>query len=211
MLCSGVSVGETASRNFRRVPQLGGAVVAVVLQDHRLAGAKEATDLPRRFPGLHLPGRAGVAQAVGDNEPTFTRIPSPGQGRGRNAVGTLIGGIGGGITATLGSVVIDAATGGLNILATPEEIATGITLGAAAGSTLTSGSTSHPEQCPVPVYMSKGGTQNKDNEYSRAARQQPDPCEGLRQTYNASSDSAERNKIKTVQKVLGCRRTGGDR
>lgn len=66
--------------------------------------------------------------------------------------------------------------------------------------------------CPnQPLYMSKGGTQNKSGEYSRAAQQQPDPCAWLREQYNSASSSIERNKIKAAQKVLGCRRAGGDR
>ena len=60
-------------------------------------------------------------------------------------------------------------------------------------------------------YMAKGGNQNKDNEYSREARKQPDPCGWLRQQYQAETNSSERNKIKTAQKVLGCRQNSSQR
>ncbi|WP_353327979.1 RHS repeat-associated core domain-containing protein, partial [Chitiniphilus shinanonensis] len=56
-----------------------------------------------------------------------------------------------------------------------------------------------------PMEMAKGGRQNLENEYSRAARQYPDPCDWLRSEYNNTSDSKKRMKIKTAQKVLGCR------
>jgi hypothetical protein len=55
------------------------------------------------------------------------------------------------------------------------------------------------------MQMAKGGPQNKENEYSRAARMQPDPCAWLRAQYDAAQDSQTRQKIKTAQKVLGCR------
>ncbi len=57
-----------------------------------------------------------------------------------------------------------------------------------------------------PMQMAKGGTQNKANEWSRAAALQPDPCSWLRDQYNKATDSATRMKIKTAQKVLGCRK-----
>jgi RHS repeat-associated protein len=57
--------------------------------------------------------------------------------------------------------------------------------------------------------MAKGGEQNKANEWSRAAQQEPDPCDWLKRQYNdPNTSSADRQKIKTAQKVLGCRRRG---
>ncbi len=56
------------------------------------------------------------------------------------------------------------------------------------------------------MLMAKGGNQNKENEYSRAARMQPDPCAWLKAQYNSATDSAARQKIITAQKALGCRR-----
>ncbi|MDK2125312.1 hypothetical protein [Parachitinimonas caeni] len=58
---------------------------------------------------------------------------------------------------------------------------------------------------PDPLEMAKGGRQNKDNEYSREANMMPDPCGWLKQQYKQASSSAEKMKIKTAQKVLGCR------
>jgi RHS repeat-associated protein len=60
--------------------------------------------------------------------------------------------------------------------------------------------------------MSKGGKQNKENEFVRAARQQPpniDPCDWLRAQYQIAQDSVTRMKIKLAQKVLGCRHKRG--
>ena len=61
-------------------------------------------------------------------------------------------------------------------------------------------------EIPIPIQMAKGGIQNKANEYSREASQQPDPCNWLIKQYNNASSTAERMKIKTAQKVLGCRK-----
>ncbi len=73
----------------------------------------------------------------------------------------------------------------------------------------------HKDICDVDygtvLEMSKGGKQNKGNEWSRAARQeQPnDPCSWLQGAYNdPSTTAADRQKIKTAQKFLGCRRRG---
>jgi hypothetical protein len=55
------------------------------------------------------------------------------------------------------------------------------------------------------VEMSKGGSQNKENEYVRAARQEPDPCAWLDQQYDSTTNNQERLKIVLAQKVLGCR------
>jgi RHS repeat-associated protein len=56
-----------------------------------------------------------------------------------------------------------------------------------------------------PMEMAKGGRQRLDNEWSRDARLQPDPCAWLREQYDKAKDSTNRMKIKTAQKVLGCR------
>jgi hypothetical protein len=62
-----------------------------------------------------------------------------------------------------------------------------------------------PMSRPDPMDMAKGGRQNLENEWSRVARQEPDPCGWLKQQYNQATDTATRMKIKTAQKVLGCR------
>jgi uncharacterized protein RhaS with RHS repeats len=121
----------------------------------------------------------------------------------------------GGTVAAVGSVVADAATGGVNIPATPAEIAAGAALGAAAGYALGSiadrmaagNSIAGPVAPPDAMQLAKGGTQNIENEWSRAARLQPDPCRWLREQYEKAGDSATRQKIKTAQKVLRCRRS----
>lgn len=73
------------------------------------------------------------------------------------------------------------------------------------------GCTPKPEDPPVSdsCEMAKGGKQKKENEYTRAAQQQPDPCEWLRDQYARATDSSERMKIKLAQKVLGCRHSSG--
>lgn len=55
---------------------------------------------------------------------------------------------------------------------------------------------------------SKGGTQNIENEYSREARRQPDPCGWLEEQYAAArsvGDAVATQKIIKAQKALGCR------
>ncbi|WP_414164423.1 hypothetical protein ACMGGS_22315 [Superficieibacter sp. BNK-5] len=55
------------------------------------------------------------------------------------------------------------------------------------------------------MQMAKGGVQNKDNEYSREARNHPDPCQWLKDMYDSATCNTERLKIKTVPKALKCR------
>jgi hypothetical protein len=58
------------------------------------------------------------------------------------------------------------------------------------------------------MLMAKGGKQNISNEYSRAARNQNDPCGWLSEQYDMarkSGDSAAAQKIIQAQKDLGCR------
>jgi RHS repeat-associated protein len=60
------------------------------------------------------------------------------------------------------------------------------------------------------MQMAKGGSQNIENEYSREARKQPDPCDWLAKQYAAarsSGNSAAAQKIIKAQKALGCRNT----
>jgi hypothetical protein len=60
------------------------------------------------------------------------------------------------------------------------------------------------------MLMAKGGSQNIENEYSREARNQPDPCDWLAKQYTAarsSGDTAAAQKIIKAQKALGCRNT----
>ena len=60
------------------------------------------------------------------------------------------------------------------------------------------------------MQMAKGGSQNIENEYSREARNQPDPCGWLAKQYTAarsSGDTAAAQKIIKAQKALGCRNT----
>jgi hypothetical protein len=54
------------------------------------------------------------------------------------------------------------------------------------------------------ILCSKGGVQNKENEYVREARKRPDPCEWLQEQYDEATGS-ERDKIRMAQKHLGCR------
>lgn len=54
------------------------------------------------------------------------------------------------------------------------------------------------------ILCSKGGVQNKANEYVRDARLKPDPCEWLQEQYDGAT-GAEREKIRIAQKYLGCR------
>ena len=62
-----------------------------------------------------------------------------------------------------------------------------------------------PMSIPDPTEMAKGGKQNLENEYSREARLQPDPCDWLKQQYDGARSAVERNKIKQAQKQFGCR------
>ena len=58
------------------------------------------------------------------------------------------------------------------------------------------------------MLMAKGGKQNISNEYSRAARNQNDPCGWLSEQYDMArkaGDSAAAQKIIQAQKDLGCR------
>lgn len=54
------------------------------------------------------------------------------------------------------------------------------------------------------ILCSKGGVQNKENEYVRDARLKPDPCEWLQEQYDGATGT-EREKIRIAQKYLGCR------
>ena len=93
----------------------------------------------------------------------------------------------------------EALIGGAAILASPA----GQDAARRVGEALARGG---PMATPDPMEMAKGGNQNKDNEWSREARQHPDPCAWLRQQYSQAKDSVTRQKIKTAQKVLGCRK-----
>ena len=53
--------------------------------------------------------------------------------------------------------------------------------------------------------MAKGGKQNIDNEYTRMARMQPDPCAWLSDQYDNADSASERLKIQQAQKAMGCR------
>ena len=50
-------------------------------------------------------------------------------------------------------------------------------------------------------YMAKGGKQNIDNEYSREARKQPDPCSWLQSQYDNANSSSERQKDHNGAKI----------
>ncbi|MGZ3460267.1 MAG: hypothetical protein ACXU86_17395, partial [Archangium sp.] len=54
------------------------------------------------------------------------------------------------------------------------------------------------------VLCSKGGVQNKENEFVREARLRLDPCEWLQEQYDVATEG-EREKIRIAQKYLGCR------
>ena len=106
--------------------------------------------------------------------------------------------IGGSVVAG-GSIVVDAATGGLNILATPAEIALGMAIGGTVGYELGSAADWIYE-------MAKGGKQNIDNEYVRDVKNQgtQDPCTYLRKLYSDTCDKQERRKIKQAMKRFNC-------
>jgi hypothetical protein len=57
--------------------------------------------------------------------------------------------------------------------------------------------------------MAKGGTKNIQNEYSRAAQLEPDPCGWLADQYDQArkcGDSVAARKMQQAQKALGCRK-----
>jgi hypothetical protein len=128
------------------------------------------------------------------------------------AAGTLAGGA----IVAAGSVVADAGTFGVNIAATPLELAGGAAAGGVIAGCIC-------EVIPLIaqgvqsiwdhiLLMAKGATQNKENEYSREARAHPDPCKWLEEQYNSTGCSSEnRQKIKMAQKVLGCRKNSTQR
>jgi hypothetical protein len=66
------------------------------------------------------------------------------------------------------------------------------------------------------ILCTKGGKQNIDNEYVRAAKELPkgvDPCEWLKALYREaieSDDTAKMLKLKRAQKAMGCRPNAND-
>jgi len=112
------------------------------------------------------------------------------------------GAVTGGTLTAAASVGLDVATGGLNILATPYEIAAGTALGGAIGY----GVGSFVDWLLEPVQMAKGGKQNIDNEYVRdvQARGIKDPCKYLKKLYDDTCDKAEKRKIKQAMKRFNC-------
>ncbi len=116
-------------------------------------------------------------------------------------VGTIIGGIIGGGGGAAGGTLVAPGVGTVagGAVGAAEGAAIGGVAGAGAGAVI--GSTIED----LITLMAKGGNQNKENEWSREARLQPDPCNWLKEQYRQAS-SADRQKIKTAQKVLGCRK-----
>lgn len=94
----------------------------------------------------------------------------------------------------------------MNIPATPTEIALATAIGTVVGDVVSDFANNVSSAWDNIYQMAKGGNQNKDNEWSRPARLQPDPCAWLRDQYQKAGDSVTKQKIKTAQKVLGCRK-----
>ena len=127
---------------------------------------------------------------------------------GAGPIGSLLGGVFGGLGGLASGTTVGAGAGTLvapgvgtvaggvegGILGTAE----GAAVGSAVGGSLED----------LLLRMAKGGDQNKDNEYTREARAQSDPCEWLSQQYadaTARGDLGARGKIQTAQKTLQCR------
>lgn len=99
-----------------------------------------STRLPHRGTGGGTPDGAssGATGTSGSNDPA-PAPPDPNNGFYDSAAhrwgtsGAAIGAVAGGATALAGSVAVDAVTGGLNLLATPAEVATGALAGSAIG------------------------------------------------------------------------------
>ncbi|WP_377161142.1 RHS repeat-associated core domain-containing protein [Roseateles sp. UC29_93] len=103
--------------------------------------------------------------------------------------------VGGGLTAA-GSVVVDAATGGLNILATPAEIGAGAAVGGGIGFVLGSAA-----DWLDSVTFSKGGRQNiRDNGLVGVS---DDEIE--RRLKDPNTPAAEKERLKKEQKARGTR------
>ncbi len=124
-----------------------------------------------------------------------------------------------GVTAA-GSVVVDAATGGLNILATPAELAFGAAIGGSIGYGLgsvvdrvTGSGESGPIATPEPTEMSKGGKSQGRNWATEQAKNNAqtngtDPCRELAKMLDdakCGTDSKKVRDIEQAQKFLHCR------
>lgn len=53
--------------------------------------------------------------------------------------------------------------------------------------------------------VAQHGKRKIDNQYSREAKEKPDPCTWLREQFESATDPAERRKIAAAPKALGCR------
>ncbi|MCC6981614.1 MAG: RHS repeat-associated core domain-containing protein [Candidatus Melainabacteria bacterium] len=109
---------------------------------------------------------------------------------GKEGIGGVIGGAIGGIIGGLG---------GKN----PASIETGIIIGEVIGSGV--GDVIVVGTGIVILYMGQHGKQKIENEYTREAKKQKDPCQWLCEQYSQTKDPKERLKIKKAQKDLGCR------
>ncbi len=103
-------------------------------------------------------------------------------------VGTVGCGVGGGVAGasagSVGGALIGASVG----------TGVGAGVGYVAGGTV--------DIWDYIMQMAKGGVQNKGSEYSREARNYPDPCKWLKEIYDLATCNTEKQKIKTAQKLL---------
>ena len=138
-----------------------------------------------------------------DNNPISNIDP-----RGTGPVGAAIGGLLGGVGGFVGGTAVGAGGGTLvspgvgTVVGGAEGAYIGTVAGALAGAAI---GDSIEDQI---MLMAKGGKQNISNEYSRAARNQKDPCGWLSDQYDnarKAGDSAAAQKIVQAQKDLGCR------
>ncbi|WP_186099638.1 DUF637 domain-containing protein [Burkholderia gladioli] len=125
--CAGGAIGGAISAGLNPIINSSGALPPVALAAvETLVSGSVAGAL-----GFNVQGAVTAAQ----NETLNNFCEHNSCGRALAAVGAAIGGG----AAAAGSVVADAATGGLNVVATPAEVAAGATVGAAVGGAIGSG------------------------------------------------------------------------
>ncbi|WP_186269878.1 DUF637 domain-containing protein [Burkholderia gladioli] len=125
--CAGGAIGGAVSAGLNPIINSSGALPPAALAAvETLVSGSVAGAL-----GFNVQGAVTAAQ----NETLNNFCEHNSCGRALAAVGAAIGGG----AAAAGSVVADAATGGLNVVATPAEVAAGATVGAAVGGAIGSG------------------------------------------------------------------------
>ncbi|WP_244136727.1 filamentous hemagglutinin N-terminal domain-containing protein [Burkholderia vietnamiensis] len=125
--CGGGAIGGAVSAGLNPIINSSGALPPAALAAvETLVSGSVAGAL-----GFNVQGAVTAAQ----NETLNNFCEYNSCGRALAAVGAAVGG---GVAAA-GSVVVDAATGGLNVVATPAEVAGGATVGAVVGGAIGSG------------------------------------------------------------------------